>query len=239
LNYLNAAFASAPVSLQPGIGLLTITNLKQKLRQRGARLRERIEGTINPITVPSFVIMEENRDEWIFRVPVYTDIEDRDFIALVKQSIERLWQLNKAGKTYRVEIDVSHIPISTLYTGLEQPAVGESIDLADHLTHFPANGAILTTGGLTTHVENCAIVLGALSISPRILAHEFGHVLGFRDRYIRGYRDLGRDGFEIMETVTDTHDIMGAPEIGSVLPRHFELLMEAIQRNQRLDPLTN
>jgi hypothetical protein len=44
-----------------------------------------------------------------------------------------------------------------------------------------------------------------------VLAHEFGHVLGLRDAYFRGYRDLGADGYQVMEVVADPDDIMGAP----------------------------
>ena len=59
-----------------------------------------------------------------------------------------------------------------------------------------------------------------------MLAHEFGHVLGLRDAYFRGYRDLGADGYQVMEVVADPDDIMGAPGTGPVLRRHFSKLIE-------------
>ncbi|TMA64812.1 MAG: hypothetical protein E6J73_06325 [Deltaproteobacteria bacterium] len=110
------------------------------------------------------------------------------------------------------------------------PAVGEPIDLPRHLQRFPADAAILTTGALTTHVQSYAIVLGPHPITPRILAHEFGHLLGFRDAYVRGYEDLGKDGFQILEVSTDPTDIMADPVAGSVQVKHFEMLL-----NKRFD----
>jgi len=76
-----------------------------------------------------------------------------------------------------------------------------------------------------THVTlvRC-IVIGPEDIPPRVLAHEFGHILGFKDVYFRGYRDLGADGFEVREVVADSDDIMGDPGTGPVKRRHFEAL---------------
>src|SRR5262249_17760022 len=72
-----------------------------------------------------------------------------------------------------------------------------------------------------------ALAPGDLSI--RTLAHEFGHVLGFHDGYIRGYRDLGEQGFEIMELTSVFDDIMSAPREGHVQPAHFRLVIESLQ----------
>jgi hypothetical protein len=71
--------------------------------------------------------------------------------------------------------------------------------LPQHLARFPRDGAVLTTGALTTHFYRGPIVLGSQEIAPSVLAHEFGHVLGFSDTYIRGYKDLGKNGFQVME----------------------------------------
>ena len=53
-------------------------------------------------------------------------------------------------------------------------------------------------------------------------------MLGFRDGYIRSYRDLGSDGFEIMELTSVFDDIMSAPREGDVQVAHFELILEAL-----------
>jgi len=232
LRYFDGTFANSPVALQPAFGLLSLANLPETLTRREALLGERIDGALGQITTPVFVTLERRAHEWIFRVPLYTDIEDGNFIAAAKRTIEAVWRLTENDNTYRVEIEVSHLPSELLYAESETPAEGEKVAIREHLRHFPANAAILTTGALTTHVENNAIVLGPDSISPRVLAHEFGHVLGFRDRYIRGYRDLGKDGFEVLEAIADPRDIMGVPAMGSVLPAHFDNLIRAMSRAQ-------
>jgi hypothetical protein len=232
LRYFDGIFANSPVALQPAFGLLSLADLPETLTRREALLGERIDGALGQITTPVFVTLERRAHEWIFRVPLYTDIEDRNFIAAAKRTIEAVWRLTENDDTYRVEIEVSYLPGEVLYADSATPAEGEKIAIREHLGHFPANAAILTTGALTTHVENNAIVLGPDSISPRVLAHEFGHVLGFRDRYIRGYRDLGKDGFEVLEAIADPRDIMGAPAMGSVLPAHFDNLIRAMSRAQ-------
>jgi hypothetical protein len=232
LRYFDGTFANSPVALQPAFGLLSLANLRQTLTRREALLGERIDSALGQMATPAFFTLERRAHEWIFRVPLYTDIEDGNFIAAAKRTIEAVWRLSENDNTYRVEIEVSHLPSELLYAESATPAEGEKVAIREHLRHFPANAAILTTGALTTHVENNAIVLGPGSISPRVLAHEFGHVLGFRDRYIRGYRDLGKDGFEVLEAIADPRDIMGAPAMGSVLPAHFDNLIRAMSRAQ-------
>ena len=61
------------------------------------------------------------------------------------------------------------------------------------------------------------------------LAHEFGHILGFTDGYVRGYADLGEKGFEILELTSFFDDIMSAPREGHVQPTHFKLLLDALE----------
>jgi hypothetical protein len=80
-------------------------------------------------------------------------------------------------------------------------------------------------------VQRNAIVLGSQPITARVLAHEFGHVLGFRDRYVRGYEDLGKDGFQVLEIVVDEKDIMAGTSHGAVQRNHFlQLLKQAARR---------
>ena len=57
------------------------------------------------------------------------------------------------------------------------------------------------------------------------LEAERDHILGFRDLYVRGYEDLGAEGYQVMEVSADSEDIMGAPGTGPVLRRHFEKII--------------
>ena len=60
------------------------------------------------------------------------------------------------------------------------------------------------------------------------MAHEFGHILGFTDRYVRGARDMGRAGYNILEIVPDGRDLMAATNSGYVQSAHFESLIRTL-----------
>jgi hypothetical protein len=100
------------------------------------------------------------------------------------------------------------------------------IDLQAHIARFPPSVAVLTTGAGSTHVTaGRAIVVSPHDAPRRMLAHEFGHLLGFRDAYLRGWRDAGADGYVITELVVDQTDIMGNSKTGVVRASHFARLL--------------
>jgi hypothetical protein len=212
-----AAAAEAP---------LGVSELTYGLRKRQALLDRRIDRAIDQVQSPAFVRLQVIGRERIFHVPLFTDIEDARYVESIKKIIESTWQLRNAGSSYRVELHITHLPVEALYVHQAKPIAGHQIDLRTHLRQFPANGAILTTGARTTHVRNHAIVLGPHPLAPQVLAHEFGHILGFRDRYVRGYKDLGEHGLQVMEIVADPDDIMSATPHGVVQPWHFTQLLE-------------
>ena len=113
------------------------------------------------------------------------------------------------------------------------PTVGAHVDLAVHTALFPAGSATVTTGAGTTHANAGSILLGPGEVRPHLLAHEFGHILGFHDRYFRGYHDLGRDGFEVVEVVADPDDLMGNPDDGIVPQRYYDLILDAVARRTK------
>jgi hypothetical protein len=132
-------------------------------------------------------------------------------------------------------LEIRDVPAKQLYPDGGLPAHGEHIDVAQHIRRFPPGGAVLTTGANSTHVLGRSINVGPHDIAPNPLAHEFGHILGFVDRYFRGYRDRGPEGFEVLEVVIDPEDIMSAPGAGRVGRHHFERLLSARPETSRED----
>ena len=176
------------------------------------------------LEVPGFVRVEQQISDWIVHVPFYTDIQDTAFVQSAKRSIEDTWHLRSGKEDFRIQLHFSYVSPDYLYGTQKPPRYGSRMNIQKHVEQFPAGGAILTTGAITTHVDGRAIVLGPHDITRRVLAHEFGHILGFRDAYFRGYKDLGEDGFQVLEIAADSNDIMGAPPTGTVLHRHYEKL---------------
>ena len=140
---------------------------------------------------------------------------------------------DKVKVTRRDQVKVTHPITTAVYTQLLLVYPGASIDVQLHVDLFPKDGGALTTGGNSTYVKGTdSIVLGAEAILPRTLAHEFGHVLGFSDQYFRGYRDLGVEGYEIVEITPYPKDIMSSSGYGEANRFHFETIIEAAAKGK-------
>lgn len=175
-------------------------------------------------SVPDFLEIDRPRSgATVVRLPVYTDILDDAFLEAVESGVEGMWSVGgESGFMLDIELR-KRSPVGST------PRPGDRIDLMEHAARFPDDGALLTTGAESTYgFVGEYVALGPGNITVRTLAHEFGHVLGFADGYIRGYRDLGADGFEILELTSSFEDIMSAPREGRVLGSHFELVIDGI-----------
>jgi len=178
------------------------------------------------------VVTDEENHRVSLQVPIYTDIENDGFLAQAKTVIEGVWQARDAETSYFVEIEYRKISTATLYEGAKSPERGAHIDIGAHAARFPTGGLVLTTGAeMTNAVVKRYVALGPGDVFMRTLAHEFGHLLGFPDGYVRGYKDLGDFGLEIQELTSAFDDIMSAPRDGAVLPAHFKMIMESVKQN--------
>ncbi len=188
-----------------------------------------IRDVLGKPSLPSFI--QANRQQpgrVVIQVPVYTDIEDQEFLGKAKSVIEDMWQARENDTVYAIAIEFRNVAPSA--------ERGAHLDVRAHVSKFPEDGAVLTTGAQTTYsLVGRYIALGPGDLSTRTLAHEFGHVLGFRDGYVRGYRDLGEQGFEIMELTSVFDDIMSAPREGHVQPGHFKLIIEEVEPQRHED----
>lgn len=201
-----------------------LTKVYDLMRSDDPDTAQAIRDVLGKPAVPSFIKIDRSGvpGRTVFRIPVYTDIEDVEFLARAKSAIEKMWQVQDSDTLYAVEIELRQVP--------PKAKLGEHIDVKTHAATFPDDGAVLTSGAQTTHsFVGRYIALAPGDLSVRTLAHEFGHVLGFRDGYIRGYRDLGDRGFEILELTSVFDDIMSAPREGHVQAAHFKLLMDALK----------
>lgn len=186
----------------------------------------------------SFIsLLHPNPNLWILQVPLFTDIQDSGFLQGCKAAIEKRWHVIDGDDEFRVEVLLTTMNPLDLYAPDPPPAPGTHIDLRAHVARFPAEGGVLTTGAKSTHaMPRHSIALGPQDLSTNTIAHEFGHILGFADRYFRGYRDLGPDGYEILEVVPDYEDIMAAPGYGRVLRSHFDTILAGLPSNTPAGP---
>jgi hypothetical protein len=197
---------------------------------------------LNPPAMPrvQMVLGDSGSGPVTIRIPVATDIDDTAFVRAARSIIEQLWTVSMNGRLYRLQLDVRFFSPRMLYcldsnSGCAPPRRGGAIDLPSHVARFPADLAVLTTGGTQPHVlGGRSMILGPRDLTFRTLAHEFGHVLGFDDAYLRGYRSLGNDGFAIIELIPDPGDLMASSGIGSALPRHFVQLVANLRAERAM-----
>lgn len=211
-----------------------MTELEQQgaAPEQAAALRNEILGRLAPFRpTPGLCLAERADGMRVLTVEVATDIEDDAFLDEVRQVVERTWSAPEAARAQRFALELRwrHIPPGKLYPA-GAPVHGAAIDAADHGCRFPDEALVLTTGVESTHAwTGRSVLLGPSPISGRTLAHEFGHLLGFDDAYLRGYEGdpAGTYGAVIFEWVGLRDDLMGNPLGGAVTAAMIDRLITA------------
>ncbi len=167
----------------------------------------------------------------VLPVELTTDIDDPDFLATFRGAVAEAFETSEAAleSRFRIQLSVKHIPPERLYPG-GAPRIGEHIDRTGHLRRFPEGALVLTTGAQSTHARTGKYLqLGPHPSTRRSLAHEFAHLLGFDDAYLRAYEGSpdGPHGVVLIEWRGLTDNIMGAPDHGKVTRAMIAQLLAA------------
>jgi hypothetical protein len=204
--------------------------IEADLRARADALSRGMQEAIRKFPTPGFVRVDHpSAHRWVLRVPVYTDIADSAFVERFRAAIEAAWHVQDGEDDFSVALDIHRVSVAELYPDGDAPAHGAHIDVFAHIQRFPQGGVVLTTGGTSIYASGRSIIVGPHAIGPSALVHEFGHMLGFKDGYFRGYRDRGPDGYEVLEVILDPDEVVSVPDYGRVRREHFEQVLQEKQ----------
>jgi len=198
-----------------------------------AALRAEILDRLAPFRPTEGLRFERRGDDTrVLKLVVSTDIDDAAFLETVRRAVESTYNEAPAARARGVALEVEwkRIPVDELYPGGTPPAYGDVIDVDDHAGRFPAGDLVLTTGATSTHAwTGRSVLLGPGALEPRTLAHEFGHLLGFDDAYLRGFDGDpdGRFGATLVEWVGLQQDLMGSPARGPVTAEMIDRLIQS------------
>ena len=195
-----------------------------------AAARGALVNGLAPFQPTAGLSLEKRDDGWrVLPVSVTTDIDDERFLAVFREGVEAAFADTDEMRALRFRVEVSFRGIPPFERYPEGPPEA-------HLARFPERALVLTTGGESTHSwPGRGIVLGPEDVSRRTLAHEFAHLLGFRDAYVRGFDGDLDDPFGVVlvEWIGLRDDLMGNARGGRVTREMVETLIEAY--GSRLD----
>lgn len=124
----------------------------------------------------------------VLPVTILTDIDDDDFLAGFAEAIRRHYSGSEDAirRRFSVDLTIQRLSVESLYPE-GAPAKGAVVPISEHVSRFPA-GFVLTTGAVhaNAHVGR-SIHLPSHELKYSDLAHEFSHLLGFSDDYLRSY----------------------------------------------------
>lgn len=201
---------------------------------RSSEARQKIQKEMLRITAsPALCIERDPSGGQILPVRVATDVTDEAFLAAFAEGVERFWNGSQAMKDAHLRFVLTwdrKSPESLYPKGA--PRKGERIDTAKHARQFGSAPSVLTTGGDSTHARLGLIVLGTARITRRALAHEFSHLLGLDDAYIRAYDGSpeDQDGVVFFEVTPFPESLLASPGRGRVTTGMVETLLDVYGR---------
>lgn len=167
----------------------------------------------------------------VLQFSVATDITDAPFLEKFQHGVLVAFSESEAARArrFRVELTFDRIASSSLYPD-GSPEIGSAIDENAHVARFPKGALVLTTGAKRTHAfVGRHIQLGTDPTVSRSLAHEFAHLLGFKDAYLRAFEGTPDDPFGcvFVEWTGLRNDLMGSPSRGRVTVAMIDQLLQA------------
>jgi hypothetical protein len=200
--------------------------VREDLMRRADSLSRRIAEAIKKLPTPDFIrVNHPTSQRWVVWLPVFTDITDSLFVERVRGAVQDAWHVRDGDDEFVLILEIHRVPLAELYAAGDAPRAGAHIDIGRHIARFPPGGVVLTTGANGIYATGRSVILGPHAIPASALAHEFGHMLGFKDGYFRSYQDFGADGYQILEVILDPESVVAAPENGSVRREHFEQVL--------------
>ncbi len=199
---------------------------------RAAVMRREILERVSPFrATPGLAVRAAEDGTQVLAVRLVTDIEDADFLEAFRRAVSETFCGSPIAQVRRFRLDLSFEVLSaqTLYPE-GAPDRGARLDEDDHLARFPGGSLVLTTGAHRTQARvGRAVLLGSETRSHSSLAHEFGHLLGFSDAYLRAYEGDPRDpyGCVLVEWSGLSEDLMGSPDSGCVTEEMVDALLKA------------
>ena len=198
-----------------------ISELSEQLRQEAVSFKP----------TPGLALVNTDGGERVLPVTICTDIESKGFLQAFKQGVDEAFNQSLAAGVHRFSLELNWRVLDADFLYPEgAPRRGDKINVETHLSLFKDCPLILTTGASSTNAwVGERIVLGTDPERRRTLAHEFGHLLGFEDAYLRGYTGDPNSvyGVEFVEWTGLTDDLMGNPGGGRVSSEMIETLLTA------------
>jgi len=190
--------------------------------QRVAELREQLVQSVASFRSTSGLsILSLNEGQKVLPVTVCTDIEDQNFLQDFHAGVQEAFTRSSPARAHRFSVDLKWrmIKADILYLN------GAPDSMDEHRALFEDCPLVLTTGASSTSaMVGDRIFLGTEPVSRRTLAHEFGHLLGFEDAYLRGYDgEPGDDyGVIVVEWTGLTDEVM----IAALITAYDESVLE-------------